>query len=268
MEYQRRPPKRNNKTAKRILWIILLLEIVCAIELFLLLKITARAGNEEDMGSNWLVTQLCADKKESMLIEINGLSQDGIPTGCESVSTVMVLNYLGIEITPEEFINNYLPCEKFYRVDDMLYGPDPEEAFAGDPYSKNSLGCYPKVILKALGNMKNCNYPGMEQLAFEDISGMEFVKIIETYIAKNIPVLLWVTMDMKPSYEGMQYYLEDGSLYTWRAGEHCMVLCGYDETNYYLMDPLADGQLVSYPKETVEARYLEMGQHAVVINGL
>ena len=39
-----------------------------------------------------------------MLIEMNGLSQDGIPTGCESVSAVMVLNYWGVDITPEEFI--------------------------------------------------------------------------------------------------------------------------------------------------------------------
>lgn len=249
MEYYRRPPKKNNKTAKRILWIILLLEIVCAIELFLLLKITASA----------------TEKKESMLIEMNGLSQDGIPTGCESVSTVMVLNYWGVEITPESFIDNYLPCQKFYRVDGTLYGPDPEEAFAGDPYSSNSLGCYPKVILKALGNMKNCHVPGMEDLTFKDISGMELTDIIDTYIVNYIPVLLWCTMGMNPVRDGMQYYLDDGSLYTWRAGEHCMVLCGYDEENYYLMDPLAGGERVGYPKEIVEARYLEMGQHAVAV---
>lgn len=265
MEYNRRPPKQNNKTTRRILWIILLLEIVCAIELFLLLKITASANGEKSEMRNWLVSQLCTDKKESMLIEMNGLSQDNIPTGCESVSTVMVLNHLGIEITPEEFIDNYLPCEGFYRVDGTLYGPDPEEAFAGDPYRKNSLGCYPKVILKALGNMKNCHVPGVEKLVFEDISGMELTDIIDTYIANNIPVLLWCTMGMNPVRDGMQYYLDDGSLYTWRAGEHCMVLCGYDEEQYYLMDPLAGGEKAAYPKDVVEARYLEIGRHAVVV---
>ena len=265
MEYHRRPPKKNNKTAKRILWIILLLEIVCAIELFLLLKITACAGEDNKEKNNWLVSKWCTNKKESMLIEMNGLSQDGIPTGCESVSTVMVLNYWGVNITPESFIDNYLPCQKFYRVDGTLYGPDPEEAFAGDPYSSNSLGCYPKVILKALGNMKNCHVPGMEHILFEDISGMELTDIIDTYIANNIPVLLWCTMSMNPVRDGMQYYLDDGSLYTWRAGEHCMVLCGYDTEQYYLMDPLAGGERVGYSKEIVEARYLEMGQHAVVV---
>ena len=32
----------------------------------------------------------------------------GFPNGCESVSTVMALQYLGIEITPNDFIENYL----------------------------------------------------------------------------------------------------------------------------------------------------------------
>ena len=264
MEYQRRPTKRNNKSAKRILWIILLLEIVCAIELFILLKITTAA---EGANADWLETLLHTKKKESMFIEMKGLSQDGIPTGCESVSTVMVLNYWGVDITPETFIDNYLPCQSFYRVDGALYGPDPEEAFAGNPYTTNSLGCYPKVILKALGNMKNCRVPGMDSLKFADISDMELTQIIDNYIVNNIPVLLWCTMGMNPVRDGMQYHLDDGSLYTWRAGEHCMVLCGYDKENYYLMDPLAGGEKVGYPKEIVEERYKEMGRYAVVVWG-
>lgn len=200
-----------------------------------------------------------------MIIKMKGLSQEDIPTGCESVSTVMVLNYLGIDITPEEFIDNYLPCEKFYRVGEKVYGADPQQAFAGNPYEKNSLGCYPKVILKALENMENCSYPGMSQITYEDLSGMKLSEIADTYITQEIPVLLWCTMDMNPARPGMQYYLSDGTLYTWHAGEHCMVLCGYDEEHYFLMDPLHGGEMVEFPKETVEARYEEMGQYGVAI---
>ena len=43
-------------------------------------------------------------------------------------------------------------------------------------------------------------------------------------------------------------------------------MCGYDEENYYIMDPLADGEIVGYPRELVEMRYKEMKQSAVVIN--
>ena len=32
------------------------------------------------------------------------------PTGCESVSATMLLQYLGYEITVDEFIRNYVPC--------------------------------------------------------------------------------------------------------------------------------------------------------------
>ena len=39
------------------------------------------------------------------------------PTGCESVSTVMLLQYLGYEITVDEFIENYLEkIEEYIRV--------------------------------------------------------------------------------------------------------------------------------------------------------
>ena len=40
------------------------------------------------------------------------ISQEGsFPNGCESVSAVMLLRYYGFDITPDEFIDSYLPCE-------------------------------------------------------------------------------------------------------------------------------------------------------------
>ncbi len=35
--------------------------------------------------------------------------RDKYPTGCESVTAVMALQYAGVDITVEEFIDNYLP---------------------------------------------------------------------------------------------------------------------------------------------------------------
>ena len=99
------------------------------------------------------MTAVNVQTEEEYVIDMKGLSQNGIPTGCEAVSAVMVLNYLGIDITPEDFINEYLPMEGFYRVGDCIYGPNPEEKFAGDPFKKSSLGCYPPVIVEAVENM-------------------------------------------------------------------------------------------------------------------
>ena len=105
----------------------------------------------------------------------------------------------------------------------------------------------------------------MEHFDFKDISGNDLQTLTTKYIQNDIPMLLWVTIDMKPSHKGMQYYLETGTLYTWTAQEHCVVLCGYDEEHYYLMDPLKDGEIVSYSKELVEMRYNEMGMHGIII---
>lgn len=198
-------------------------------------------------------------------ISVPNLSQKEIPTGCESVSTVALLQYFGIDITVDEFIESYLPRQGFYRQDGLLFGPNPHEYFVGNPYSKNSLGCYPKVILKALNSMKIEEHPNMKDLTFKEVTGIDLQTLALEYIQQDIPILLWITIDMKPSHKGMQYYLEDGTLYTWTAQEHCVVLCGYDEQHYYLMDPLKNGEIVSYAKELVEKRYEELGKYGIVI---
>lgn len=200
-----------------------------------------------------------------LFFPFRGLSQKNIPTGCESVSTVAVLQHLGIDITVDDFIHNYLPCKNFYRQDGTLYGPDPSEAFAGDPYSKNSLGCYPPVILKALENLRSDDYPGTRNLLFGNVSGSDFDTLISRYINREIPVILWSTIDLREPRDGMQYYLETGELYTWTAHEHCVVLCGYDAKICYLMDPLQDGQIIVRDKELARLRYEQMRRQAIVI---
>lgn len=198
-------------------------------------------------------------------ISIQGLSQEGIPTGCESVSTVALLGHWNVDIDIDTFIEDYLPRQDFYRKNDELYGANPHEAFAGNPYKKSSLGCYPEVIKKALHTMQSHGFTGMNVFNFSNISGTDLQTLCDSYINNEIPVLLWVTIDLKEPVPGMQYYLEDGSLYTWTKHEHCVVLCGYDVNNYYFMDPLAGGQIVGRDKELVELRYKQLGEYALVI---
>lgn len=211
-----------------------------------------------DKGSKSMET-VVADEK--CYIDIEGLSQDGIPTGCEAVSAVMVLNYYGVDITAEEFINAYLPMGDFYKEGDVVYGPNPEEKFAGNPFVSSSLGCYPPVIVQAIENMRA---EGADVEAFE-LRGESLENICKEYIENDAPVLVWVTMDMCKAKDGYKYFLEDGTKYTWAAGEHCMVLCGFDEEYYYLKDPLKAGKTVKYEKELVKKRYEEMGKRGVVI---
>ena len=71
-------------------------------------------------------------------------------------------------------------------------------------------------------------------------------------------------MGMKESKAGRSWYLQDGSYFTWIAGEHCLVLTGYNKEYYFLNDPQS-GTTVAYPKATVEKRYNELGRQAVYI---
>lgn len=186
------------------------------------------------------------------------------PTGCESVSTAMVLNYFGYDISVDEFIDDYLPKEDLYVEgegdNEIIYAADPNEAFIGDPYDEFSLGCYAPVIANAL---ENCRYEDYEVI---NASGSELCQLLREYILNDIPVIFWATMDMEESREGITWTVIDTEReFTWISGEHCLVLIGYDNKNYYFSDPSKPENITSYTKELVEKRYRELGEQCVVL---
>ena len=72
-------------------------------------------------------------------IEVPYLDQSHYyPTGCESVSTVMLLQYLGYRVSVDEFIRDYLKQDSFEERRGDLYGPDPRHCFCGSPYDAES----------------------------------------------------------------------------------------------------------------------------------
>ena len=82
------------------------------------------------------------------LIDVPYLDQsDDAPTGCESVSAAMVLQYLGFSVTAEEFAREWLPRGRFYRDENgVRHGPDPRRAFVGDPHDPEALGCWASAL--------------------------------------------------------------------------------------------------------------------------
>ena len=202
---------------------------------------------------------------------VNNLNQNAYPAGCESVSTTMLLNYLGFDITTDEFINNFLPVvELSVGENGSIVGPSPASVFIGSPYSESGLGCFPPVIEYSVNNyLKTQN---SSKKAY-DITGTTLDEIIKKYIIHDIPVLIWPTMYMSDTYNTTQWTLEgekvysnykDGDLFYWPANEHCLVLTGYDENYYYCNDPLYDEQ-IKYDKSIFEQRYEEMGKFSIVI---
>lgn len=181
------------------------------------------------------------------------------PTGCESVSAVMVMKYWGSDITVDEFIDGHLnKSSDFYLDNGKNYGPDPNEQFVGDPRSRASYGCYAPVIENALNNY----YDG--DAIVSNTTGTSLQQLCSDYIDNDIPVLIWASISMQePKYTSM-WYLSNGEAFQWLNNEHCMVLTGYDNDYYYFNDPYS-GKAVRYEKQLAESRFDAFGKQSIVV---
>ncbi len=182
-----------------------------------------------------------------------------LPTGCESVAATMVLQYYGVDITPAEFVISWLEySENFYTANGNQFGPDPNEVFAGNPFTNNSYGCFATPIVNAINrNSKDCTALKITNRSLEELCA--------EYIDNDKPLLIWATMGMRESYAGKSWCLADGSVFTWIAQEHCLVLVGYNDNYYFLNDPIS-GSTVAYQKNIVEKRFKELGNQAIYIH--
>ena len=192
-------------------------------------------------------------------IEVPYLDQSGAyPTGCESVSAVMLLQYLGYDISVDTFIEQYLEKEDFEEREGVWYGPDPRTHFCGSPYDEDSFGCYAPVICKALEKILGDAYEVLDR------TGTEIDILIREYIDREMPVVFWACINMREPITGPQWKLkETGETFTWISNEHCMLLVGYDEEGYYFNDPYDNNGVIRYPKDVVKDRYKAQHMQAV-----
>ena len=206
-------------------------------------------------------TVLRQPDEKPTLLSVPVLSQyPDYPTGCEVVTATMALHYMGEPVSVDTLIDRHLSTSTgWYRWKGVYYGPDPSEYFLGNPRSTASYGCYAPVIRNML-----ISYLG-DEARVTDATGLSLSALCERYIDCGVPVILWATMNMSPIKPGASWVLPDGSTFTWPGREHCLLLVGYDEDAYYFNDP-REGKCLSYPKATVQKRYAEMGNQALVIN--
>ena len=147
-------------------------------------------------------------------------------------------------------------------------GPDPNCAFVGTPYSSNSYGAYAPIMVKCMNK-----YLSDKSYKVVETSGKSLEYLSGKYVAQGQPIMVWATINMSPSFktttwrvnytdENAKYKL--GSYYTWTAGEHCLLLTGYDKDYYYFNDPWTNAR-PRYSKSLVNTRYNELGKQAVVM---
>ena len=181
------------------------------------------------------------------------------PTGCESVSAVMALQFAGENVSVDQFVDEYLDkSSNFYNADGVRYGPNPYEEFVGNPRSRSAFGCMAPVIEKALIKYYSSSNP------VKNTTGKSLEELCGAYIDRGIPVIVWTSIKMiEPRYTS-SWYLANGEKFTWLANEHCMLLIGYDDENYYFNDPYT-GKEVKYSKSLSEKRYTAFGKQPLVI---
>lgn len=225
-------------------------------------EVYAKKGDTDKVNRQVTETGVKVYPSGKSIIEVPYIDQsEGYPTGCEIVSTTMVLQYYGYDISVDRFIDNYLDKSLLEDVDGVLWGDNPNETFIGDPRSSYSYGCFAPVIVNSLNRII---YDGMKA---KNTTGTSINKLIEEYIDKGIPVLLWATINLEPVSSGIEWNLRGTEdVYQWQGGEHCMVLVGYDDDSYYFNDPYDNHGLIAYERDLVEMRFLDMGMQSVVVS--
>ncbi len=185
------------------------------------------------------------------------------PNGCESVSTVMALNYMGIDVSVERFITKYLPMAPLEpKGDGVFVTEDPYYYYIGDPRALNGYYCFAPAIEKAVNKLiakseYQCICPNKVSLD----------ELCRKYIDNDIPVVIWSTLNMqKLSYSRKNPWIIKNRTQRHRviSNLHCVLLVGYDDDRYYINDPLRG--MVSYSKAVVEASYKALGKQAIVIS--
>lgn len=188
----------------------------------------------------------------SKIIQAPFISQLGkYPTGCESVTTVMALNHIGIDISVDKFIDSYLTKTGVPF--------DPNISFGGNPRYTSGYGCYAPVIKKALDKALS----GQKYTA-KQLYGVSLKNLCSNYIDKGIPVILWATMYMNTPYISSTWTY-NGKTINWIAPEHCLLLVGYDSSHYIFNDPLTSQPQTYYSKSSVETAYKGLNYQAIVL---
>lgn len=188
----------------------------------------------------------------SKIIQAPFISQLGkYPTGCESVTTVMALNHIGIDISVDKFIDSYLTKTGVPF--------DPNISFGGNPRYTSGYGCYAPVIKKALDKALS-----RQKYTAKQLYGVSLKNLCSNYIDKGIPVILWATMYMNTPYISSTWTY-NGKTINWIAPEHCLLLVGYDSSHYIFNDPLTYQPQTYYSKSSVEVAYKGLNYQAIVL---
>ena len=210
-----------------------------------------------------------AAQTSHMIQGVPTIQQSGLRAGCETYACTMLLQSLGYDMDEFMFADNYLITSLTSWGDDGThYGPDMHSAMAGTAYA--GFGIYAPAMAKSMN--KYLSAVGSSQKAYP-LEGVSLEDLCHEYIDNDIPVMVWATTWMEEPYPAASWVVdyvdenakaEIGDTVSWMEHEHCLVLIGYDDKDYYFADSYK-GAVSQFEKELSQQRYEEIGSMAIVV---
>ncbi|MBR2415054.1 MAG: Ig-like domain-containing protein [Clostridia bacterium] len=190
------------------------------------------------------------------------------PTGCEAASCAMLLGYYNYKYTTADMVS-IIPRENIRYINGYPVGPDINEKFVGDPrctYTSENpgYGVFSPAVTKALQTA--VNRKGGKETAV-CITGCSYNELLG-YLADGYPVIVWSTYNMNVPSTVNEWYIDRGNgkyeYFSYPRGTHVTVLCGYDGSKIYMMDPY-DNACLSFSSSTFKARWDLLGNQGVIL---
>ncbi len=175
------------------------------------------------------------------------------PTGCESVAITLLLNYYGVNVSPNDIINNLKKGSLPYTENGLLYGGNPEVEFVGNPLQNNGYGVYENPIAD-VALMYKAGINIKSNFLFNDV-----LNLVKT----KRPVMVWTSMNLSLPYISSSWiYKPTGEKISWKANEHAVIVIGYNDNQVIISDPIG-GRIKYQSRSVFEARYNYYGKKAL-----
>lgn len=196
--------------------------------------------------------------------------QDTLMAGCETHACTSLLRSLGYDINEFQFADKYLDCHAVTEDPEtgIKLGPDMNSGFAGTAYA--GYGIYAPAMAKCMNRYLADVKSDKKAYVLEDYT---LQKLCDEYIVNDVPVMIWATTNMtepqeweawKVNYVDENAKYKEGEIFKWMLHEHCLVLCGYDQKDYYFSDSVV-GDISHFERKISERRFEQLGRQAIVV---
>lgn len=185
-----------------------------------------------------------------------------LPTGCEITAMTMALRYYGLDADKVVMATDYLPTVPLslqYGNDGLLYGPDINQYFVGNPATGEGYICGTTAITTAVNQyLQNAG----SFLRAVDKTGSSIEELYHM-VSQNTPVVVWITISMTERNINGGWYTQTGEYVDWATNDHGAVLIGYTQDSVTLADPISG--IVTYSREAFEHVFESRGNQCVIL---